>query len=61
MLLCRDKDRIEVEYALQNISSPIGVSEFNVRELLPENLKSKLLFDTINVPIVFIKTNALIS
>jgi len=28
--------------ALQNISSPIGVSEFNVRELLPENLKSKL-------------------
>ena len=42
MLLCRDKDRIEVEYALQNISSPIGVSEFNVKELLPENLKSKL-------------------
>uniref|UniRef100_UPI00374E1443 PDDEXK nuclease domain-containing protein n=1 Tax=Bacteroides thetaiotaomicron TaxID=818 RepID=UPI00374E1443 len=42
MLLCRDKDRIEVEYALQNISSPIGVSEFNVKELLPDNLKSKL-------------------
>lgn len=42
MLLCRDKDRIEVEYALQNIASPIGVSEFNVKELLPENLKSKL-------------------
>lgn len=42
MLLCRDKDKIEVEYALQNISSPIGVSEFNVSELLPENLKSKL-------------------
>lgn len=42
MLFCRDKDRIEVEYALQNISSPIGVSEFNVSELLPENLKSKL-------------------
>ena len=42
MLFCRDKDRIEVEYALQNISSPIGVSEFNVKELLPENLKSKL-------------------
>ena len=42
MLLCRDKDRIEVEYALQNISSPIGISEFNVKELLPDNLRSKL-------------------
>lgn len=42
MLFCRDKDRIEVEYALQNISSPIGVSEFNVKELLPDNLRSKL-------------------
>lgn len=42
MLLCRNKDRIEVEYALQNISSPIGVSEFNVKELLPESFKSKL-------------------
>lgn len=42
MLLCRDKDRIEVEYALQNITSPIGVSEFNVTEILPEGLISKL-------------------
>lgn len=42
MLLCQDKDRIEVEYALQNISSPIGISEFNVKELLSDNLRSKL-------------------
>lgn len=42
MLLCRDKDRIEVEYALQNMIAPMGVSEFNVRELSAESLKSQL-------------------
>lgn len=42
MLLCRDKDRIEVEYALQNIASPIGVSEFNITEILPDDLRSNL-------------------
>ena len=40
--MCTLSDAYEVEYALQNISSPIGVSEFNVRELLPENMRSKL-------------------
>ena len=40
--VCLSLSVMFVEYALQNISSPIGVSEFNVKELLPENLKSKL-------------------
>lgn len=42
ILLCRGKDNVEVEYALQDINKPIGVSEFNLEKMLPPNLKSKL-------------------
>jgi predicted nuclease of restriction endonuclease-like (RecB) superfamily len=39
ILLCKNKDKIEVEYALRDINKPIGVSEFRFNEL-PENIKS---------------------
>ncbi len=42
ILLCRDKNNIEVEFSLRDINKPIGVSEFELTELLPENLKSCL-------------------
>jgi predicted nuclease of restriction endonuclease-like (RecB) superfamily len=42
ILLCRGKDNLEVEYALQDINKPIGVSEFNLDKILPKGLKSKL-------------------
>lgn len=42
ILLCRSKDNLEVEYALQDIHKPMGVSEFKVNELLPENIKTNL-------------------
>ncbi|WP_205942738.1 PDDEXK nuclease domain-containing protein [Pedobacter psychroterrae] len=42
MLLCRDKNNIGVEYALRDINKPIGVSEFQFTEILPDNLKSSL-------------------
>ena len=42
ILLCRDKDNLEVEYALQDIHKPMGVSEFKLEKMLPENLKSSL-------------------
>ncbi|MEA1891810.1 MAG: PDDEXK nuclease domain-containing protein, partial [Campylobacterota bacterium] len=45
ILLCRDKNNIEVEFALRDINKPIGVigvSEFELTEVLPENLKSSL-------------------
>lgn len=38
ILLCKSKDKIEVEYALRDINKPIGVSEFRFNEL-PENIK----------------------
>ena len=42
LLLCRDKNNIEAEFALRDINKPIGISEFQLTEILPEELKSSL-------------------
>ena len=42
ILLCRHKKKIETEFALRDISKPMGVSEFTLTEALPDNLKGKL-------------------
>jgi predicted nuclease of restriction endonuclease-like (RecB) superfamily len=42
ILLCRYKNNIEAEFALRDINKPMGVSEFQITEILPENLKSSL-------------------
>jgi len=42
ILLCRGKDNLEVEYALQDIHKPIGVSEFTLEKMLPAELVSTL-------------------
>lgn len=42
ILLCRSKNNIEAEFALRDINKPMGVSEFEITNQLPENLKSSL-------------------
>lgn len=44
ILLCRDKNKTAVEYALRDIKKPIGVASFKTEIVnsLPENLKSSL-------------------
>jgi hypothetical protein len=42
IILCKNKNKLEVEYALQGMSKPIGVSEFTVKQALPAELKSTL-------------------
>ncbi|CCK81890.1 PDDEXK nuclease domain-containing protein [Desulfobacula toluolica] len=42
ILLCKNKDRLVVEYALSDIHKPMGVSEYQLTQALPENLKSSL-------------------
>lgn len=42
IILCRDKNNLEVEFALRGMSQPMGVSEFALTETLPESLKSSL-------------------
>ena len=42
ILLCKSRDKTVVEYALSDVHKPIGVSEYQLTQALPENLKSSL-------------------
>jgi hypothetical protein len=42
ILLCKTKEKIDVEYALRDINKPMGVSEYTLTNAIPENFKSNL-------------------
>jgi|SRR5581483_561441 len=42
LLLCKAKNRIVAEYALRDMTKPVGISEFHYLERLPDNLKGTL-------------------
>jgi predicted nuclease of restriction endonuclease-like (RecB) superfamily len=42
LIFCQDKNRVVAEYALQDIDKAIGVSEYQLTQILPEELKSSL-------------------
>jgi predicted nuclease of restriction endonuclease-like (RecB) superfamily len=42
ILLCKNKDKIEVEYALRDLNKPMGISEYRLTDSIPESLKTKL-------------------
>lgn len=42
IILCKDRDRLEVEYALRGIRKPIGVSKYRLTHRLPKKLTKSL-------------------
>ncbi len=42
ILICKSKNDIVVEYALKNIEKPLGVSEYELTEILPKEFESSL-------------------
>ena len=42
LLLCKDKDRLSVDWALKSTNVPIGVSSFEVKNILPKEILDKL-------------------
>ena len=42
IIICKEKKRTIVEYALKNIGKPIGVASYQISNTLPEDLKSLL-------------------
>lgn len=42
LLLCKTKDKVKAEYALRDIAKPIGVSDFELGQALPNDLHSNL-------------------
>jgi len=42
LLICKTKDNVMAQYSLESSSQPIGISEYELSQLLPENIKSEL-------------------
>jgi hypothetical protein len=42
LLICKEKDNTVARYSLESSAHPIGVSEYELAELMPENYKSAL-------------------
>ena len=42
LLICKDKDNVVAEYALDDISQPIGIAAYELTKVLREELKSSL-------------------
>ncbi|MEI2578169.1 DUF1016 domain-containing protein [Scytonema sp. PRP1] len=42
MILCKSRNKTIVEYALRDMNKPIGVSTYQLRQALPENLQRSL-------------------
>ena len=42
LLLCRHKNNVTAEYTLRDMNKPMGVSEYRIKDYLPENLQKEL-------------------
>ena len=42
LLLCQNKDQIMAEYALRDVHKPIGISDYELGQALPKDIKSGL-------------------
>lgn len=42
LILCKTKNRVVAEYALEDYSKPIGISEYRLAESLPEQIQGSL-------------------
>jgi len=42
LILCKNKDKIIAEYALRNMTKPMGVSEYRLSRVIPEKLRKAL-------------------
>lgn len=42
MLICKSKDKIEAQYALESSSQPISISEYELEKFYPEKLEGTI-------------------
>lgn len=42
LLLCKSRDKLVAEYALSDVHKPIGISEYQLTQSLPDNLRGSL-------------------
>lgn len=42
LLICKTKDAVLAKYALNSVNVPIGISEYELSKLIPENIKHSM-------------------
>ena len=42
LLICRTKDNVLAQYAVNMINAPIGISEYELKNVIPEEFKSSM-------------------
>ena len=42
LLICKEKDRIQAQYALESSSQPLGISEYELEKLYPEKIEGTM-------------------
>jgi len=42
LLICKSKDEVVAQYTLESTSQPIGISEYQLKELYPERIENAL-------------------
>ncbi|MEI6950667.1 PDDEXK nuclease domain-containing protein [Paraflavisolibacter sp. H34] len=42
ILICKERNKVMAEYALRGINKPIGITEYQLTQAIPEDLKGKL-------------------
>ena len=42
LLICKEKDRIQAQYALESSSQPLGISEYELEKFYPEKIEGTI-------------------
>lgn len=42
LLICKEKDRVQAQYALESSAQPIGISEFDLEKFYPEKIEGTI-------------------
>ena len=42
LLICKDMDKVEAQYALESTSQPLGISSYEVSKLIPEEFRGSI-------------------
>ncbi len=42
LIICKSKDNVKAQYALEASTQPMGISEYDINNFMPENFKSSL-------------------
>ena len=42
LLICKDMDKVEAQYALESTSQPLGISSYELSKLIPEEFKGRM-------------------